>query len=480
MFNNRRIFIIVPALALSLVALFVTSGLMGWRYGDIIHAGRPAVPPPPPGHGKQPPPPPGHDDSSAKENPYPECAGFPDTSRVLVVMKTGASEAYARVPTQLMTLLRCLSEFYIYSDMAQTVAGQQILDSLDMTLNETRQGNKDFDLYRHQQQCAIDQAACNAAGGDVASMGWSLDKYKNVHMAEKVYALRPNYDWYLFIDADSYVLFPTIAAWLPHLDPTKPHYIGSRSFVGNFPFAHGGSGYLVSQAAMRGVAENPGLANRLEAETRRTCCGDFMLAKALHNTTGIRVENVHPVINGEKPATLPYSKDTWCRPLATMHHMNSEEISDFWAWESARFNGAEAGELTRHGDVFRAFVEPHLIPAREDWNNLSGDQMYLKQGYTDRKFSDGELSRAKKDGLSEAETHAHESFEACAGACAGESRCLQYRWQDGMCQLGWSIRLGRPMKRDNVEKNRWMSGWNLTRIDDFVQQQKPCGKVEWP
>ncbi|KAH6695102.1 hypothetical protein F5X68DRAFT_266729 [Plectosphaerella plurivora] len=477
-YKSRRILTVVPALVLALVVLFVTSGLTGggWQDSDIIHV-QPAAPPAK--HGKQPRPGPANI-PAPKANPYPECAGFPDTSRVLVVMKTGASEAYARVPTQLMTLLRCLPDFDIYSDLEETIAGHFIHDSLDKILNETRIGNGDFDLYRHQQACAIDQETCNSAAGDVAAKGWSLDKYKNVHIAEKVYAAKPEYDWYLFIDADSYVLFHTVVEWLKHLDPTKPQYIGSQSFVANFPFAHGGSGYLVSQAAMRGIAESPGLANSLEEATRHTCCGDWMFAKALYNTSSIKVNNVWPVINGEKPATLPFTKDSWCRPLATMHHMSTEEISTFWEWESARMNGPDKDKVTRHADVFRAFVEPRLVPHREDWNNLSNNQLYLKKGYTNRKFSDGEVNRAKKEGLSEVEMHAHESFEDCAGACAEESRCLQFRYNDGLCQLGWSISLGRPMKRELERKSRWMSGWNLTRIEDFVREQGPCGEVEWP
>lgn len=298
-------------------------------------------------------------------------------------------------------------------------------------------------------------------------------------MAEKVYAARPGYDWYLFIDADTYVLFPTLTRWLSHLDPSKPRYIGSRSYVGNFPFAHGGSGYLVSKTAMEAIANSPGLANSLEDETRRTCCGDFMLAKAVHNVTGVRVTNVLPTINGEKPMTLPIGPDTWCKPLSTMHHLSPEEISTFWAWESKRFG---RDEVTRHRDVFHAFVEPALVPEREDWNNLVSDALYLVEGYTDRKFSDGEIARAKHGDkpLSDAQAHAHESFEACGAACADEPKCLQYRWNDGLCQLGWSVRLGRPMKREAVHAKRWFSGWNLTRIDEFVQKQGECGEIKWP
>ena len=56
----------------------------------------------------------------------PACDNFPDTSGVLLVMKTGASEAYDRIPTQLMTTLRCLPDFLLFSDMDQKIAGYHI------------------------------------------------------------------------------------------------------------------------------------------------------------------------------------------------------------------------------------------------------------------------------------------------------------------------------------------------------------------
>lgn len=48
------------------------------------------------------------------------CANFPDTDGVLLVMKTGATEAFDRIPTHLLTTLNCLPDFLIFSDMVRT------------------------------------------------------------------------------------------------------------------------------------------------------------------------------------------------------------------------------------------------------------------------------------------------------------------------------------------------------------------------
>lgn len=240
------------------------------------------------------------DDSPASTHETGEdaCKDFPDTSNILLVMKTGASEAYSKIPTQAVTMLRCLPDYLIFSDMEQTVAGQYIRDSLDTVLPEAQENNADFDLYRRQRNCPVDQETCNK-GEDSARQGWALDKYKNIHMAEKTYRLRPGYDWYLYVDADTYVFWPSLVQWLKKLDPNHKHYLGSAAQLAGFPFAHGGSGYLISKALMMQMFDDTeGVANEWDDEAKGTCCGDYLLARALHNATDIKVQNmVSPVFH---------------------------------------------------------------------------------------------------------------------------------------------------------------------------------------
>lgn len=236
-----------------------------------------------------------------------ECVNFPNTSSVLTIMKTGASEAYTRIPTQLMTTLKCLPDFLFFGDMKQKIAGYTIHDSLDTVLDEVKQKNKDFELYHRQKKCPVDQGECNKHH-DTASQGWNLDKYKNIHMAEKIYKMRPDYDWYFFVDADTYIVYPTLIEWLKHLDPKKKHYIGSVAYLGDLPFGHGGSGYLVSKATMHAMFhEKEGIANKYDDATQRTCCGDAMWAQALKDEIGVGVVNAVSII-GILKATDAFEK----------------------------------------------------------------------------------------------------------------------------------------------------------------------------
>lgn len=222
-----------------------------------------------------------------------ECAQFPKiNSSVLLVLKTGASEAYSKIPTQLMTMLRCLpNNFLIFSDMSEEIAGHTVYDSLDAVLEDIKKTNKDFDIYHRQKNCPIEHDQCNR-GYNTGSEGWNLDKYKNIHMAEKAYRMKPGYDWYFFIDADTYVSIATLMQWLPQLDPHKPHYIGSVVYEGSFPFAHGGSGYMVSQSTMKSMFfGRNGVANSYDEPVQHVCCGDLMWGKAVKDLTGLDLEN---------------------------------------------------------------------------------------------------------------------------------------------------------------------------------------------
>ncbi|KAK8133346.1 hypothetical protein PG984_005358 [Apiospora sp. TS-2023a] len=419
----------------------------------------------------------------------PACAWMPDTSNILVVMKTGASESFSKVPTQLMTTLRCLPDYLIFSDMKQTIAGVEIRDSLDTVLEEAKKDNADFVLYNYQKACEVDLENCNKEGGDAAKAGWNLDKYKNIHIAEKTFGLRPNYDWYLFVDADTYVLWPNLVQWLKKFSPTNKHYFGSMTMVAQFPFGHGGSGYVVSKAAMREFAGRPGdesIANKWDPEIHKACCGDYMFAKALKEATDVSVKNVWPTINGEKPYTLPFGPLHWCHPVVTMHHLNAEEVSSFWEYERDFFQPRDnTRSLTTQRtlllkDIYTHYFAPKMQGSREDWDNLSDDVFYIDRARTDRKWDSFELERAKKGPMSQVERKAHKSFEDCRAMCEAVDACFQFLYQDGLCASSFSFKLGKPNRSEQSPAKRWRSGWIVPKINKWIERQGECKKPIWP
>lgn len=199
--------------------------------------------------------------------------------------------------------------------------------------------NNDFDLYRSQKECPVSQKSCVDAreGG---SKAWNLDKYKFLPMMEQTWRMRPGRDWYIFAEADTYVFWSNIIYWLrtqSGLNPKERIYLGSRSFIGGTPFAHGGSGYVLSGTLLRHLIEHhPGVVKQYNIKGANECCGDLMLAQALQEYENVKIRQTWPMFNGEKPSTLPFGPGHWCEPILTMHHMNAEEISSVWQFEQTR------------------------------------------------------------------------------------------------------------------------------------------------
>lgn len=48
------------------------------------------------------------------------CPGFPETDGIMLVMKTGGTEAFDKVPTQLLSGLQCLPDFLLFSDLVSS------------------------------------------------------------------------------------------------------------------------------------------------------------------------------------------------------------------------------------------------------------------------------------------------------------------------------------------------------------------------
>ena len=159
-------------------------------------------------------------------------------------------------------------------------------------------------------------------------------------MLQQTWKMRPGREWYIFAEADTYVVWANMMHWLKKqsgLNPREKIYLGSRSFIGGRSFAHGGSGYILSGAALKHLVEkHSDLTSQYTQKGTEECCGDLLVALALNDHEGVKIRQTWPMINGEKPTTLPYGQKHWCEPILTMHHMNAEEISTMWQFEQTR------------------------------------------------------------------------------------------------------------------------------------------------
>ncbi|KAJ3099692.1 hypothetical protein HDU97_002861 [Phlyctochytrium planicorne] len=145
----------------------------------------------------------------------------------------------------------------------------QLADEEDKLIDEADEPNEGSNVDRHLHRRSDDSEASKTKKKDEEeelipdkeSQGWKRDAHKNLPGFRELYKMYPNADWYLMIDDDTYVFMDNVHTMLSKLDPSHPWYIGNANvFVGcdgvskfgEGPlFAHGGSGIVMSKAAMK-------------------------------------------------------------------------------------------------------------------------------------------------------------------------------------------------------------------------------------
>lgn len=280
--------------------------------------------------------------TSLPDDPYSTtslpCYNLAGADDVLVIVKTGATESTVKLPTHFKTTLRCVPHYVVYSDFDEDIDEHHVYDALDEVNEEIKHTFQEFEIYNRMQQmgrAGLDSAELTEGTG---GRGWQLDKWKFLPIVDKALKVKPDAKWYVFVEADTYMVWPNMLAWLSRLDASKPYYMGSQTQIGNIVFAHGGSGYVVSGPSMRAASEKhvSELAH-YDAFTNEQWAGDCVLGQILADV-GTQLTWSWPMIQGETPATLDHSqegwaKKLWCYPAVTYHHISPAEVSSMWAFE---------------------------------------------------------------------------------------------------------------------------------------------------
>ncbi|KAH6682836.1 hypothetical protein B0J14DRAFT_468567 [Halenospora varia] len=392
------------------------------------------------------------------------CHDFPSSAKIVVAIKTGASEAASKLPAQMKTTLRCASHVVFFSDLEQDIGEYHLHDALSTVSHSVMDNNLDFKFYQEQLKLWKSGKGISSLKGMKSPeapdklAAWTLDKYKFIHSLEKTWELKPDMDWYLLFDADTYVIWSNLLTWLETMDPNKKSYFGSEVSIDGTRFAHGGSGIIMSRAAVyEVVVEHNGTAAKWDPLTHEKCCGDLVLGEALKEY-GTELQDVWPSMSGETPATMPLGPGTpqyLCSPALTFHHLSPKEMQDLVKYEEKR--PKSLGPLT-HMELFKNLTVNSLSPRRKNWDNLASDP--------------GEFG--KTGGVEREAT----TVEECAKFCTADKDCFQYTHHDRTCYIGMSIRLGYEKKAD--EGGVYQSGWNLERLERWIGKQTSCDHVTFP
>lgn len=262
---------------------------------------------------------------------------------VQVIMKTGANEAPQKLPVHFDTTLRCVPHYALYSDYAEEIAGHHVLNALDEMNPEVVASHPDFEYYRRLQekgreafspQELAEWSSAKNTGGGKNSPGWRLDKWKFLPLADKALKLKPNAKWFLFIESDTYVIWNTLLEWLSRYDASKEYYLGQQMQIGDVIFAYGGSGFVLSNSALKKVVELRNSKLKFYDDfTGGHWAGDCVLGKTLADA-GVDLHWSWPTLLSEQPVAMDFNdsfggpdKKLWCYYAASYHHFSPADIA---------------------------------------------------------------------------------------------------------------------------------------------------------
>ncbi|EDU41997.1 conserved hypothetical protein [Pyrenophora tritici-repentis Pt-1C-BFP] len=120
---------------------------------------------------------------------------------VLEVVRTGATEALAKLSIHFETTLRCVTNYVIYSNFEEVIDGHQVRGRADLK-NTTHLGS--------------------GPSGSPENPYWKLDRFKFLPMVDTAHKYRPTAKWFLFMETDTYLVWQNLLNHLSLFDAGKP------------------------------------------------------------------------------------------------------------------------------------------------------------------------------------------------------------------------------------------------------------------
>ncbi|KAF2499401.1 hypothetical protein BU16DRAFT_454851 [Lophium mytilinum] len=383
------------------------------------------------------------------------CPISPLSNDVQLILKTTATEVLENLPVHLETTLRCVPNYLIYSDHAESLADIPIHDALSSLPTVLGSPRPEFALYNHLRTHG--RAGLNTTLTLNTTSAATLEKWKTIPTLHDVLHRRPTAKWYVFIDLDTYIVWPNLLAYLSRFDARKPWYIANRAHLGNHPqvFANGDAGYALSAPAIRKMLAHISLHRKnFESLIESEWAADILMYQALKDV-GIEMFSSYPHFQGDAPAGLNFNatqigRQPWCYAPVSYGNMRPEERRALWKFEQGwqrRWEGS--GAVLRHRDVFKGLVLPRLPAARRGWDNMWWN-------------------------LEREEQEAWFSFTQCRTLCESLAKCRQFAYAVGKCEISDELTLG----YETVKGVNWLksqmpdvtSGWVVKRFPEYVKK----------
>ena len=219
----------------------------------------------------------------------------------VAMLKTGSSVMSARLPNLLSDYLRHVPNLLVVSNLSAPPPEPGRPAVLDVLHGPAAQAIAEVDVnaVAMATRALVEQAQASApplpspplpSPPPEAEVGWDADRRKNIPTYVATWARFPGRDWYIMVDDDTWVNLPNLAALLAPLNASEPLYLGNPYVLsgrgcaglrlGAVLFAHGGSGIILSRAAVELLVPQAPTCMR---EFGECWAGDGMLGLCLHS-----------------------------------------------------------------------------------------------------------------------------------------------------------------------------------------------------
>lgn len=433
--------------------------------------------------------------SFGEHDPYPGVDGSrgpldPYAEKVFLMLKSGATVVQNRIHPHVHSTLRRWPQHAVYADVETRINGIDVIDIFKW-LPEFIFEDEHLDDYLVLTKSVKERWQWELDGLSKYE-GWALDMLKNVPMVAHAWQTAPETtDWYFFIDMDTYVFQRGLLDYLKELDPNQVYYLGrpaewttdAQTKSGEkqiIRFAHGGSGVILSKAAMYKLfgakddkGRHGGIINYNTKRAQSHCCGDALLAIMLYEHAGEKTIDIpwgeEPTYNqpfqGSTPRDIAVGRQGWCLPYFSWHHLTPREVNMLYDYEEQLPRNQSAVTFDQ---LYHDFILPYVVPERTGWDALAGhvhgdwERKNSILYYDDSEFPENLTPTASK--------------EECRRACEANGECLLWVYEDQRrCQLmhGAVMRgmAANPLKK-GVEKSL-ISGWMVDRIRE-LRANAPC------
>ncbi|KAE8209926.1 hypothetical protein CF327_g6150 [Tilletia walkeri] len=402
----------------------------------------------------------------------------PLSKDAILMIKTGHSVVYDRVPMHLVWPRPDIPNRFVYSDVALEIGEHQVIDALANASDYVKTKGE------YKEYIRLNNLFRNHAPISPAHDGWMLDKWKFAPMSAHAWREHRNAKWFVTIDGDTYLFWGTLMRWLATYDPSKSLYLGYDE-IGygsiKYYFAHGGAGYILSQKLMDDIFVNDPQGFALEAKPDFSGwpCGDCAFGVIIGNMPGRgkHLDGGADLFQHDGYDVLIFRKRLWHSYLISLHHNSAANLMDLRDFEEKLLPTLPEWDGVRYCDLWEGFSpafirEPYakytealgkgvLDPAKELGLNRSVVMPGWKSGDVDKVSCDWNC--AKQKGVPFDVAH-------CEKFCDENAKCFGWLMSKTDCTLsinGW--RVGHPAPASQ----EWTSGWRLDRIAT-LEQEMPC------